>query len=207
MKPAKDLQRGARKLAALLRSHNIVDETKLDEVLNDTAGFNVDLPFVLAKRGLISEEDIANHIGEALKIPVLKQIEPDLAVPHIPFFTLDQMEKYRSIPLDIDRAGVLPRITLVMSNPFVIDQMLGFSGRATFSLQVAPTSVIRKAIDNLHQQPANITEAQAILDALISAGFVTDAQLNVARKMVFDSNVGKHSYSSESKPETHQGVK
>jgi len=206
MKPEKDLQRAARKLAALLRRNSAVNEEKLEAVLNDTAGFNVDLPFVLAKRGLISEMDIANHIGETLKIPVLNKIDTGLVVPHIPFFAREQMEKYRSIPLDIERSGVLPRITLVMSNPFIIDQMLDFSGRATFSIQVAPASVIRKAIDNLNQQKPQFSEAQAILDTLLNAGLVTKAQLDWAKNLASETTIGKHSESVESKPETPQGI-
>ena len=206
MKPATAASQGTAKLAELLRSQNLVNEQQLSAVLRDIEGLNVDLPFILEKRGLIGERDVAERIAAALNIPLLEKVDVDKVVTQIPFFPIEEMERYRAVPVGLVKSGVLPRITLAMSNPFIIEQLLPFSGRATFALQVAPASEIRRAIKELTKNQPHITEAQALLDTLIKAGFVTETQLEWAKETLFQTNSGKPSAKLESNKKTNKGV-
>ena len=180
------------KLANLIRQQKLVEAKLIDQVLTDSAGLNVDLPFVLAKRGIISEEEVADGISTKLQIPLISQVDTDPIRLDIPFFSIEQMERFRCIPMAVCNSGVLPRIRLAMSNPFVLEQMNEFTGRATFEPCVSPASVIRNAIRTLRKSHRRDEQAQAILNTLLSAGFVTSAQLNWAKEAVFNLYGGKH---------------
>ena len=52
----------------------------------------------------------------------------------------------------------------------------------------------------------HITEAQALLDTLIKAGFVTETQLEWAKETLFQTNSGKPSAKLESNKKTNKGV-
>lgn len=194
--------RSVRKLANLIRRQKLVETSVIDKVLADAAGLNVDLPFVLAKRGIISEEKMANGISKALQIPLVSQVETETVRLDIPFFSIEQMERFRCIPTAVITTGALPRIRLAMSNPFVLEQMNSFTGRATFDPCVSPASVIRNAIHTLRKSYGVGQQSQAILDTLINAGFVTPAQLNWAKETVFNLYGGKHSEGAGSNSKT-----
>ena len=194
--------RSVQKLANLIRQQKIVEASIIDKVLADAAGLNVDLPFVLAKRGIISEEEVANGISKTLQLPLVSKVETETIRLDMPFFSIEQMERFRCIPIAVVTTGVLPRIRLAMSNPFVLEEMQSFTGRATFDPCVSPASVIRNTIHTLRQSSARKQQPQAILNALINAGFVTPAQLNWAKETVFNLQLGEHSEDTGSNSET-----
>lgn len=196
--------RSMEKLGRLIRQQKLVEASIIDKVLADAAGLNVDLPFVLAKRGIISEEELASGISKTLQIPLVSQVETETIRLDIPFFSIEQMERFRCIPTAVVTTGVLPRIRLAMSNPFVLEQMLSFTGRATFDPCVSPASVIRNAIHTVRESYGIAHQSQVILDTLINAGFVTTAQLNWAKETVFNLHGGKHSEDAGSNSETDE---
>ena len=201
---ANDVEYGSQKLASLLKKRGLVESEEIDAVLADTSGFNMDLPFVLAKRGLISEAKIASEISAALHIPVLETLNIQHVVTNIPFFNRESMARFRALPVDVDYEGVLPNVKLAMSNPFNIYQLLALTGRATVSLCVAEASQIQQTIQALDSQPKINDSAQLILDILLESGTLSYQQIEWAKKAAAQNQFGKHLESTESKESASQ---
>ena len=190
---------GAARLGQILVEKDLLKPESLRGLLADIQGLNIDLPLVLDKRGLVTESETATAISEVLSIPLVETIGSHEILTNIKGFSWARMDATRSIPIKLIQNGALPRIQLVMSNPFSLKNLDDLSGKMTFELCVAPSSAIRAALDEITEAAFAKSKAELTLEYLLNAGVLTQTQIEWAESQLVHLSKGKHSQKPVSK--------
>lgn len=190
--------RSAAKLGALLVKADLVGSGDMHSILRDIQGLNADLPFILHKRGLVDETTVARTISTVFQLPFLDQVSTATVLTDLYEISLNDMESYRILPMEYDHSSSIPRIKVVMSNPFNLLHCQHLSSQATLEIVVGTSSTIKDALSAIVIEQDQEPIEKRVLSQLVSSGMVTSAQIDFAKSVVLRQH---------RKPFVHSGSK
>jgi hypothetical protein len=179
-----ELGQSTKKLGAFLEKMQLVSKADMKSVLDDLAGLDADLPFILERRGLVDEQKVAETIASVFKLPLVREVLPSNVLTDLNAITVQDMERYRLLPIGYDQKESIPNLKVVMSNPFNLVHCQALSKRMTIGISIGVSSIIKQTVNTLLSRvPAPNLERQ-VLAQLIDSGLVTSAQVEFATQVI-----------------------
>jgi len=178
------LGQSTKKLGRFLEKMQLVSKADMKSVLDDLAGLDADLPFILDKRGLVDEQTVAETIARVFKLPLIREVPPSNVLTNLNVMTIQEMDRYRLLPLAYDQTLPIPNLKVIMSNPFNLVHCQGLSKRMTIGISIGVSSAIKHTLTILLSRAPVPTVDHQVIAQLIESGFVTSAQVAFATQVV-----------------------
>ncbi len=176
--------RSARKLGGLLVKQGLVQPVDMDAILSDIQGLNADLPFILDKRGLVDELTVARTLSQTFQLPFVEVINPSSVLTDLNSISMSEMEKHRILPTGHNDSGAIPRIQVVLSNPFNLLHFRHLSTRTTFEVSIGASSVIKATFNSIVAAQNEVAFDSQILAQLLTSGIITTAHIDFAKQVL-----------------------
>lgn len=178
----------AAKLGAFLVKSGVVSTADMQAILSDIKGLNADLPFILHKRGLVDEVTVAQTISKGFKLPFFETFPASTILTDLNVISVNDMEMYRILPIDCDQSRDIPRIKVMVSNPFNLLFCQELSTQLSIEIVIGVSSVIRDALNDIVIEKSKDCLDTQILSQLVSSGILTSAQIDFAKSVVLQQS-------------------
>jgi hypothetical protein len=178
------VDRSTHKLGAFLVKMNLVSKADMTSVLDDLAGLNADLPFILDKRGFVDELTVAKTLSNVFQLPLIREVLPSKVLTDLNAITIQDMDRYRLLPIAYEHTGAIPNIKMVMSNPFNLLYCQSFSTRMTVGISIGVSSFIKQTLSTLLSRQPEANLDSLVLAQLIHSGIVTAAHIDFAKSTI-----------------------
>ena len=141
----------AESLLQIFRTRKLVNEDELKRAIDIEKKSGINIGQVLLKKGIISEFDLVECIGEQYELPVLKQLEPKNIQKLVDLLPINFVRKFRLVPFHLD--GDMVKVGLF--DPSQLHQLdeLRFQ-LSEFDVQpvIAPESEVLKIIHYYYEE-------------------------------------------------------
>ncbi|MGB0646224.1 MAG: hypothetical protein ACPGQS_03555 [Bradymonadia bacterium] len=177
-------KKSTHRLAEFVVEQNLVSQDDMNLILKDIAGLNVDLPFVLYKRGLIEEERIARVLSDVFELPMLKQISPDAILTTLNVLPVSAMEQFRLLPIGCRVDQQKYELEIVTANPFTIIDWMPAHPNLCLRIQISTSSEIKRGLAHAVEKQTESNIHLQVIDQLLESKMITTAQVEFAQQQV-----------------------
>lgn len=185
------------RLAEFIVEQDLVSQENMLGILEDISGLNVDLPFVLHKRGLVDEERVALALSEVFELPLIKEVNPDEVLTTVNLLPISDMDQFRILPIRYRVEQQRCELEIMTANPFTIIDWMPAHAQVCLHIQISTSSEIKRGLAHALEKQTRLNIHQQIIDQLLVSKMITHAQIEFAKQQVL-KRPGNRSAISES---------
>lgn len=175
---------GTKRLAEFVVEHKLVSQDDMKRIMRDIAGLNVDLPFVLDKRGLVEEKQIATVLSEVFALPLVHKITASEILTSLNLIPVSDMDQFRLLPIGCRIEQQRYELEIVTANPFTIIDWAPTRPDVCLRIQISTSSEIKRGISHALETQTKSEIHQQIINQLLESKMITNAQVEFATQQV-----------------------